>query len=177
MRKLITVILISLIVLSCAPVLRHDLMKRGFIEIRLEDIKKTPALSKGKLFILGGIIVNTKVTKEGSLIEAIYVTVDSRGYLKNISASNGRFLALYKGFLDPLIFRQNREITLAGVFKGTRTGIIDEVSYTYPLFEIEEFYLWEEKRDYYYRRPPFPHSYYPYWRYDPWRYDPWWRYY
>ncbi|MCK5427505.1 MAG: Slp family lipoprotein, partial [Thermodesulfovibrionia bacterium] len=67
-----------------------------------------------------------------------------------------------------------------GVFRGTRLGKIDEMDYSYPFFEIEELYLWEEMRDYY-RRYPYPPSYYPYWRYspwwyDPWGYDPWWRY-
>jgi outer membrane lipoprotein len=173
MRRLLPMMLIGLMVLSCAPVLRYDLMKRGIFDVRLSDIKKTPAPHRGKLFILGGIIVKTTATKEGSLIEASYVPVDSRGYLKNISASNGRFLALYKGFLDPLIFRHKRELTIAGVFRGTRLGKIDEMNYTYPFFEIEELYLWEEMRDYY-RSYPYPPSYYPYWRYGPWWYDPWW---
>lgn len=173
MKRLFYIILVSLILSSCAPVLRYDLMKSGIRDIRLSEIKENPAQYRGKLFILGGIIINTTVTKEGSLIEAVYVPVDSRGYLKAVRVSNGRFLAIFRGreLLDPVIFQEKKEITLAGVFVETRTGKIGEMEYIYPLFEIEEVYLWGEKKE----------QYYPYWWYDPWWYefwwyDPWWRY-
>jgi outer membrane lipoprotein len=173
MKRLPYIILVSLILSSCAPVLRYDLMKTGIRDIRLSEMKENPAQYRGKLLILGGIIINTTVTKEGSLIEAVYVPVDSRGYLKGVRVSDGRFLAIFRGreLLDPVIFREKKEITLAGVFVGTRIGKIGEMEYIYPLFEIEEIYLWGEKRE----------QYYPYWWYDPWWhefwwYDPWWRY-
>lgn len=153
-------------------------MNRGILDVRLSEIKNNAVFYRGKLFILGGIIVHTTVTKKGSLIEAIYVPVDSRGYFKGIRASNGRFLAIYpkeNGLLDPMIFHKKREITFAGVFIETRKGKIDKMEYIYPLFEIKELYLWKERRDYYIS--PSLRWYYPYWRYDPWWYDPWWRYY
>ena len=109
------------------------------------------------------------------MISAIFVPVDSMGYLKDSGVFNSRFLAIYpkeKGFLDPLIFLQEREITVAGEFKGTRSGRIDEMEYTYPLFEIKDIYLWEERMDYYIA-PPF----YPLWDYPGMYYGPWWRYY
>lgn len=175
MNKPYLIILTIMMLFSCAPVLRQDLMNRGTFDIRLSEIRENPDLYRGKLLIFGGIIVNTTVTKRGSLIEAIYVPVDSRGYLKGVRVSNGRFLAIYprdNGLLDPLLFHQKREITLAGEFIETHTGKIDEMEYTYPFFEIKELYLWEEKEDYYYISPP-----YPLWYYRHLWYDPWWRYY
>lgn len=174
-KRCLISILSTVILFSCAPVLRHDLMQRGIFTVQLSEIKQNPAFYKGRLFILGGIIVNTTITGKGSLIEAIYVPVNSRGYLKDIVGSNGRFLALFAGkeILDPMIFREKREITLAGEFIETRQGKIGEMDYTYPFFEIKEIYLWEEKKDYYRSLdyPPWHYPYYPYWRYDPW-----WRY-
>ncbi len=175
--KKIPLLLLTLIMLtSCAPVLRYDLMKKGVFNVPPSAVRGNPEAYRGKLFILGGIIVDTRVTDEGTLIEAIYVPVNSLGYLKNLSAVDGRYLALYDGFLDPLIFRKDREITLAGEFVENRRGKIDGMEYVYPLFRIKEIYLWEEKR-YYYISPPPPPWYYPPWWYDPWWYDPWWRYY
>ncbi len=174
MKKLFLIIPAIVVVVSCAPVLNSDLMKRAVFDMRLSDIKGNPDFHKGKLYVLGGIIANTTITKEGALIEAIYVPVNSRGFLRGVRASNGRFLAIYRGreLLDPLIFGPKREITLAGEFIGVRTGKIGEMDYTYPLFDIKEIYLWEERKDYYYISPPYPLLYYP-----PWWYDPWWRYY
>ncbi|MBI4699146.1 MAG: Slp family lipoprotein [Nitrospirae bacterium] len=170
-------IILTIIVLlsSCAPVLSPDMMGRGSHNIRFSDLRTDPANYRGRLYILGGVIVNTTITMEGSLIEAVYVPVDSRGYLGNVDISHGRFLALYRGreLLDPLIFREKREITLAGEFAGTRSGKIGEMEYVYPFFEIREIYLWEEQvKEYYSPYPYYP--YYPSWYYyQPWRHDPW----
>lgn len=181
-RYLLTIfVLCTLFIISCAPVLRKEIMDVAIRDVPFQDIKKNPELYRGKLFVLGGIIVNTKLTPEGSLIEALYAPVDSRGYLKGIGASQNRFLALFpqeSGILDPVIFRSEREITLAGEFTGIREGKIDDMDYRYPFFRIREIYLWEEKKEYYltpyYKPYPYWWDYpYPYWR---WEHPYWWRY-
>lgn len=182
MKKTALTILISLILLSCAPVLNESLMSRGMYVANLSEIKDSEAARRGQVYILGGIIVKTTATKEGSLIEAIFVPVTSRGYLKNYQVSTGRFLALYRGrdLLDPLIYTEKREITLAGEFIEMRKGTIGEMEYSYPLFEIKDIYLWEEirARDYRYYYPyPYPAPYYYPWPYRHRYYDPWWPYY
>jgi outer membrane lipoprotein len=164
------VLLVSFLLLSCAPVLRKDIMDVAIKDIPLSEVKKSPDAYKGKLFVFGGIIVTTKAAPEGSLIESLYVPVDSSGYLKDIGTPYVRFLALFpkeSGLLDPMIFKRNREITLAGEFEGLREGKIDEMAYDYPFFRIKEIYLWQEKEYYYY---PYYYEPYPYW----WGYPYWW---
>jgi outer membrane lipoprotein len=161
-----------LTVCSCAPVLRKDIMDAAIRNISPGDLQKNPEIYRGKLLVLGGIVINTKLTAEGSLIEALYVPVDSRGYLEEIGTSPGRIYALFpqeSGILDPVIFRSDREITFAGEFAGLRQGKIDEMDYSFPLFIIRALYLWEERKFYYM----------PYYDYDPffWGYPYWWRYY
>jgi len=167
---------VSLILFCCAPVLRKEIMDSSIRDISLAEIKSNPDLYRGKLFAFGGIIVDTKITTDGSLIEAIFVRVDSLGNLEGISSSDGRFLALFPkkdGLLDPVIFRSKREITLAGEFVGMRAGTIDGVEYLYPLFRIVDLYLWRERNNYYYVPPTAPYYWgaYPYWWYD----YPYWR--
>ncbi|HWR59568.1 MAG TPA: Slp family lipoprotein [Thermodesulfovibrionales bacterium] len=184
--RLIIVVLLSVSLFACAPVLRKDYLDSGIRDIPLSEVKQNPAQYKGKIFILGGIIVSTKVTEEGSLIEAISLQTDSRGY--PAGSSEGRYLALYpkeKGMLDPQIYRKNRKISLAAEFVDTRQGKIDEAKYVYPFFSIKDFHLWEE-RTYFYQQPYYsPYYYnqywsdtpYPYWWQGPyWRHSPylWW---
>ncbi|RJQ46182.1 MAG: hypothetical protein C4538_07150 [Nitrospiraceae bacterium] len=183
MKKLY-VTTICLLLISCAPILTKNVMQEGVYDFRLSELKQNPDLNRGNLFILGGIIVKTALTKEGSLIEAIYVPVNSMGHLKSPGTSNERFLAIYRGkdILDPVIYHEKREITIAGEFAGTRKGIIGEMEYVYPLFNIKEIYLWEEiKASDYYRYPPYfyplPHYRYrgyPYYDYPYYPYYPWW---
>jgi outer membrane lipoprotein len=143
-------------------------MKQGARDIPLSAVRENPAVFKGRLFILGGIIVSTKLTEQGAMIEALAVPVDSYGYLTYDARYDGRFLALYprsEGLIDPMIFSKGREITLAGEFVEVRKGKIDEMEYAYPLFHVRQLHLWPEITTYYYG---YPYSYYPYWYYDPW---------
>jgi len=162
---------------ACAPVLNRDLMREGERNIPLSQVREHPEAYQSKLFILGGVIVDTRVTDKGSQIEVLSIPVNAQGYLRDLDQYGGRFLALYprtSGMLDPIIYKKGREVTLAGVFMENRQGKIDEMEYTYPVFEIKQIYLWEEQRDYYMMQA-YPYYYnYPYPYYDGW-YDPWWQ--
>ena len=170
-RNYLAALALLLLLASCAPVLGPEITKRAALRVPFPEIQKDPEPYRGKLYLLGGRIVRTRMTPQGSLIEAVHVPVDSRGYLKDLDRSRGRFLALYpreKGFLDPLVYRRDREITLAATLVGTRSGKIDGMEYVYPLFRIQEIHLWQEPQE---RVPPLS----PFW-YDPYHgwYDFWW---
>ncbi len=176
MKKGFHIITAALLVLfACSPVLNRELMDQGARDVPFSRLRETPEAYKGKLFILGGLIVETRLIEKGSQIEALSVPVDSHGYLKDTGRSNGRFLAVYprsKGLLDPLVYKRGREITLAGEFVEARKGKIDEMEYVYPVFEIREVYLWEVQRDYYW--PAYYYPYYdPFYYRSPFLYDPW----
>jgi outer membrane lipoprotein len=169
-RYFLVLIAVLLFMPTCVPVFREDIMKNATLNPPLSELNSDPRMFEGKLYILGGKIISVRVTKDGSLMEAIYAPVDTRGYLQDYVRSI-RFLALYskeRGILDPLIFRKDRDITIAGIYKGTRTGRLEEMDYPYGYFEIVDFRLWDEPQYY-----PAYYSY-PYGWYDPW-YDPWYR--
>lgn len=169
-------IAVLLALTGCAPVLDRGLMDQGAREFLLSHLTETPEVFKDKLFILGGVIVETKLTEKGSQIEALFIPVNSSGYLRDYQRHQGRFLAVYsrsKGILDPLIYKKGREITLAGDFVEVRKGKIDEMEYAYPVFEVRQIHLWEEYRDHPYAWP-YRYPYYnPYYYGSPFLYDPW----
>lgn len=172
MKRMITSVMVFMMLASCAPVLSRDVMNSGVREFKFARFVETPDAFKGKIFILGGIIVETKLTEKGSQIEAVFVPVDGLGYLRNTAAYEGRFIALFprpRGMMDPLIYKKGREITIAGEFLEVRKGKIDEMDYLFPVFEIREAYLWDEYRAYPYSSwPPYYHPAWPGWCYDPW---------
>ena len=164
---------VALLLAACSPVLNRELMRQGLRDVPFGQLTQEPDAYKGKLFILGGMIVNTRLTETGSQIEALYMPVDSYGYLNEGEHGEGRFLAFYpksKGLLDPVVYKKGREITLAGEFLETRKGKIDEMEYVYPVFEIRAVYLWDEYRGYYSAPYYYP---YPYYYNAPFLYDPW----
>lgn len=166
-----------LLLVGCAPVLDRRLMDEGTREFNPSHLVETPEAFKDHLFILGGVIVGTKLTEEGSQIEALFVPVDKYGNLEDPARYGGRFLAIYpksRGLLDPMIYKKGREITIAGDFSEARQAKIDEMSYTYPVFIIRQIHLWDEYQTY---TGPYPYYYYPYaypgWYSSPWCYDRW----
>ncbi len=172
MKKILFTVLAALLLNACAPVLSRELMRQGSREVQFNELRQTPDAYQGRLFILGGVITDIRLSDQGSQIEALYVPVDSYGYLKEEEPGQGRFLAIYpksKGMLDPVVFKKGREITLAGEFAAIKKGKIDEMEYEYPVFEIRQIYLWQEER--YYVYPPY--YYYPYYYNAPFLYDPW----
>lgn len=173
MKKLL-VIPLFLILFSCAPVLNRDLMEEAMRNVPLSQIRANPGTYKGKLFVLGGVIVETRLTEKGSLLEVLALPVDSGGRIEDTERAMGRFLALYpaeKGILDPMVYKKGRYVTLAGDFVENRTKKIDELEYVYPLFQARQVHLWEEERAY----AGYPYSYYPYSYYPyPYWYHPYW---
>jgi len=169
-------ITVFLALAACSPVLNRELMKQGTREVPMDRLREAPDAYRGKLYILGGLIVGTRLVEKGSEIEALAVPVDSLGYPEDLGRASGRFLAFYpraKGLLDPIVFRKGREITMAGEFVEVRKGKIDEMEYVYPVFEIREIYLWDERRDVYW--PVYPYAYYndPFYYRSPFLYDAW----
>ncbi len=161
-------ILTALLLAACAaPVIRKDLLEQGTRNVSLSWLAANPAVSRGKLFILGGIIAKTTVTAEGTVIEALYVPVDKKGRLEK-APGRGRYFAIWpkaNGILDPMIYKKGRLITVAGTFEGIRQGKLDKAVYNFPTFEIVQIFIWKEET-----------SYYPYFYYSPYYYGPYYPY-
>ncbi len=181
-KKVIFLWALSLVLISCAPVLDRNLMDEGTREFNPSHLVETPDAFKDHLFIFGGVIVDTKLTTQGSQIEGLFIPVDGRGYLIESSKYQGRFIAVYprsKGLLDPMIYKRGRQVSLAADFVEVRHAKIDEMEYTYPVFDIRQIYLWDQYADYpysyygsgYYSYPYYYPYYYPY----PYYYGPWYR--
>ncbi len=167
MKDILRIVLsVFLLVSGCAPVISKELRTQVAREITFREVYEDPDLHKGKLVLWGGVIIGAKNLKEGTLIEVLQKPADRRGRPRDVDQSDGRFMALYEGFLDAAIYSEGREVTVAGEVKGKRVLPLGEIEYAYPLISIKEIYLWPPKtKERFYL--------YPYWDY-PWWYDPYW---
>lgn len=158
----LTISMIMLYTGACAPVISKGLREQAARDITFSDVFRDPDAFKGKILILGGIIIKTENQKEGTLIELLQKPTDSQGKPRDTDESGGRLLALYDGFLDGEIYSQGREVTLAGEIEGKRVQTLGAITYSYPLLSIREIYLWPEKsKERYYYPYPFPYWHYP----------------
>jgi outer membrane lipoprotein len=172
---MLTFIAFIVILSSCAPVLNKTYLNAGDREVSFNALRQNPGAHKGKLYVFGGVVVGSRLTEEGSQVEALDVPVDRYGHFREEGLSQGRFLALLpqdQGMLDPEVYKQGRRITIAAEFMDLRKSKVDEMEYSYPVFLIRQIYLWPRER-----------AYYPAYYYDPWFYpypyyywNPWWSY-
>ena len=151
---------------GCAPVISKQLREQVAKELTLSEVLKGPEAYKGKIVLWTGVIISSMNVKEGTMIEVLQKPSDMRGKPKDVDESEGRFLALYPGYLDVAIYNGGRRVTVAGEVEGKKIQRLGEIEYTYPLISAKEIHLWPvEKDDRFYP--------YPYWHY-PWWYHPYW---
>ncbi len=156
---------------GCAPVISKQLREQAAPELSLGVVAEAPDLYKGKTVLWSGVIISSINVKEGTMIEVLQKPADTRGKPKDVDESEGRFLALYPGYLDVAIYNGGRKVTVAGEVQGKKIQRLGEIEYTYPLVSAREIHLWPvEKGDGVYY--PYPYWHYPWW-YGPYCYPYW----
>ena len=85
-------------------------------------------------------------------------------------ASDGRFIASFSGFIDPLVYKPGRPLTVVGSIEGSTVRAIGEYDYSFPIVTVRDSHLWAEpsKTPVYYAPPPF--LYYDRYYYHPYPY-------
>ena len=148
-----------------------------------EDIKDIPSLKLviqnipeyiGQRVRWGGVIANVTNEKDTTVMEIVDFPLNKKGRPQESDLTQGRFLARFKGFLDPVVYAKGREITIIGPINKSSKGFINRFEYTYPEILVDSFRLWQiEKQIEYIYEPNWYGPWYPRYRWSPY-YDPWW---
>lgn len=163
------IIALSFFMAGCAHVMSEQSLKLADRRITFEELKSAPESYVGKYVLLGGTIAGVKNAREGGELEVVQSPLDSTGMPEETNYSAGRFIVTSSKFLDPLVYKSGRRVTVVGEVKGKKSRMIDEAKYTYPVVAEVELRLWEkyETERYYYNPPPYYYD--PFW-------GPWWPY-
>jgi outer membrane lipoprotein len=119
---------------------------------------------RGQRVRWGGQVARVKNRATETWVEVVARRLDADGLPGG--PSQGRFFAVFKGFLDPAHFTPGRELTVVGRVKDLVVEKIGDYPYQFPVVSVEAYHLWP---------PPRPAAEIPYW-YDPWYpflYPPW----
>lgn len=170
------IMLLSLFLAGCAHIMSDrslNLVDRG---IAFEELKRDPEAYLGRYVLLGGVIAGVRNAKEGGELEVLQAPLDSQGMPEESPYSGGRFIVTTSQFLDPMVYKAGRRVSVVGEVKGKKTRMIDEVEYVYPVVASVEMHLWEKYDADRYYYPPYPYYYDPFW--NPWwprrPFYPWW---
>ena len=174
---------------GCVHAVSRDVLEEVDREIAFSALLEDPSAYQGREVLVGGIIVKTVNKQEGTLLEVYQTRLDRKGRPTDTDRSEGRLLGLYQGFLDSEIYKQGRQVTIAGTVQGEKIQLLGEIEYRYPYLLIKELHLWEEKKPVQHEPYPlyplglwydpwYPRSFGGFWGWYPWwhlRYDPYWR--
>ncbi|RJQ49649.1 MAG: hypothetical protein C4538_01780 [Nitrospiraceae bacterium] len=141
MKRYIILMVIIPLVAGCAHVVSQELRARAETTVPVPELFNNPESYKGRVFILGGTIVTSVNTNEGTYIEVVEKPLDYRGRPEYTDDSRGRFIVLYEGYLETATFSQGREVTVAGEVMGTKAQPLGEVNYSYLFLKSRGLYL------------------------------------
>jgi outer membrane lipoprotein len=127
-------------------------------DVTVPLVQQQPQTYQGALVIWGGAIIQVLNDSTGSQLMVLESPLGPDGYPESPVHSRGRFLALTDRFLDPLVYKKGRKVTLAGEVAGTSRRKLGEGSYVYPQIVIKEMRYWLPAPQYYYT----PYYNYPY---------------
>jgi len=150
---------------GCGPAISTQLQQEAGPPVGFAELSAHPDNYKGRLVILGGLVMSVQPWQNGSLLEVDQRQLSAQLYPIG-KASGGTFLAESAEWLDSNWYVPKSKVVVAGVVEGQKNGLLllkaKEVKYIEPP-------TWEK---YYY---PVPREWYPpeleYW-YTPPYFDP-----
>ncbi len=165
-------------------VVPRDLESQVDRTIAFNELKESPDSYQGRVVVLGGEVLSAKRLKNGTRIEVLQLPLsDSQDPVYSRTASQGRFMAIQKEFLDPAKLPAGTRVTITGEVTGSTTQPIDEAQYTYPVLDVKNLMVWPDIEPYrarpYYPYYPGPYPYFggPFlrpWGWGGWGWPYWW---
>jgi len=153
---------------GCAgvQVIPKDLEERVNRDIFFSQLLEAPLEQKGEIFVIGGEVLSAKRLDNSTQIEVLQLPLTRN--LKpeeSLQKSEGRFIAIQEGFLDPATLPFGTRVTVVGEVSGMMTLPFDETTYDFPTLVIKQLTVWPTLPTYRVIRPyPYPYPYWgPYW--------------
>ncbi len=166
-------LMLLLSVAACTPAISRSLRQQAEPRLSFAVLSSDPEAYQGRMVILGGVIAQTTPRAGQTEVEIVQKPLDYFQEPQTTDTSLGRFLVVAERFLDPLVFRKDRKITVAGAVKGSEVRKLAEMDYRYPVIAAKEVKLWPLPLP---ERYPYPWGYglpvYYYW--GPWGPGPYW---
>lgn len=149
MRVILLFLAVILALTGCS---RHVISKEALLLVdqsaSFAAVSQNPGAFTGKFLLAGGSVAQVRNTPSGAELEVVQLPLGSDDRPNEKGPSEGRFLARATGFLDPLIYKQGRLVTMVGEVAGSETRPLEGIDYAYPILDVRELYVWRPEDPY-----------------------------
>lgn len=136
----------ALVLQGCSYAISPEVVRTADRTVTFDKFYAEPSSYKGKTVIFGGLIVQSRTSKTGTLIEIDQKELDYWGKPRRTNLIGGRFIVLQPRYLDILVYAPGREITIAGEAAGAEEKSLGEAGASYPLINAREIKLWPREK-------------------------------
>ncbi len=166
--KVYAAIVMSMVLAGCAgtPVVPPELKDKVDWTVSFLQVKASPQSYRGRVIVVGGMVLSAKPLKERTRIEVLQLPLDGEQEpMGPLTDSQGRFLVFHKEFIDPATIPFGTRLTVVAEVVGSETLKLDEIEYVYPTLESKSLTVWPPKvPGMWYRPYPYIGAYWgPYW--------------
>lgn len=134
-----TALLCALLAACATPVFRDT---GASIAVTPADVQQQSENFRGAEIIWGGRIVAVENREETTEVEVVAYPLDRDQQPSPEEPTQGRFLIVLPGFVEPYDYPAGRHLTVHGVLSGTQTGRVQEHDYVYPLVRAKAVHVW-----------------------------------
>lgn len=162
--KIACSLLLIMLVSACSTQVPTAIRKIPAANISVQQVRMDLPRFSGAEVRWGGVISKVENKATRTWIEIVSLQLSKNGEPLSDSKSDGRFIASFPGFVDPVVYEVGASLTVVGSIEGQSVGLIGEYAYTFPVVLVSASYLWPAKEQ------ALRYEYYP----SPWGYyDPW----
>lgn len=144
MKRLVLAFIVICLI-GCAHVVSKEFREGAQKEIDTKALFRDPEAYRGKAVILGGIIISSMNTDEGTYIEVLQRPLNHQGRPKDADESYGRFLVFSEEYIETAIYSRGKELTVAGQVMGKRVRPLGDIQYSYLLIKGMELHLFKPR--------------------------------
>lgn len=145
MKKLAIIAGLSVILAACSIVPDELATSNEEQLVSYQQASSSSAQVVGEQARWGGVIADVRNGEQFTIIEMVNFPLKGWGRPTVSDDSEGRFLAVIDGFVDPTVYEQGRQLTVLGTLEETREGKIDDYVYTYPVVKVSGYKLWKKQ--------------------------------
>ena len=159
---------IVLLLFGCAAQAPVPVSKIPVAKVSVAEVRADSTRFIGTEVRWGGTISRVENKATETWVEIVSRQLRASGQPREAGKSSGRFVASFKGFMDPVVYKIGQQLTVLGSITGQTKRSIGEHEYSFPVVSVTASYLWPVALEPgYYDYPP------PFWYYDPWPFYPW----